>query len=105
MKRISCFGWKYLILAVVTAAWLTALGLALVPGTAKPCCFTNDGYQGICTVIPGKDETCESILAYLNNPMSTGKSYCRGTSVRGGWVTVDCKKGTPLEQPKTGSSH
>ena len=44
-------------------------------------------------MIPGEGETCQSILAYLNNPMSTGKSYCGGTAVRGGWVQVDCKTG------------
>jgi hypothetical protein len=103
MKRKSRFEWKYFIIAALTIAWLSALALALAPDTAKPCCFANDAYQGTCTVIPGKDETCEAILAYLNNPMSTGKSYCRGTSVRGGWIRVDCKKGTPLSSTKAGA--
>lgn len=55
------------------------------------CCFTNPRYTGVCVVEPGADETCASILAYLNNPQSQGKSYCESTSVRGGWRQVRCK--------------
>lgn len=64
-------------------------------GSPSPCCFANDHYESICKVAPGEGETCENILEYLNNPMSTGKAYCGGTSVRGGWVRVDCKTGKP----------
>ena len=39
---------------------------------------------------PAKDETCASILGYLNNPMSQGKSYCGNTTLRGGWTSVAC---------------
>ncbi|HET6900213.1 MAG TPA: hypothetical protein VFK70_17810 [Vicinamibacteria bacterium] len=56
------------------------------------CCFTNPRYTGVCVVEPGADETCASILAYLNNPQSQGKSYCGSTSVRGGWRQGRCKK-------------
>jgi len=56
------------------------------------CCFTNPRYSGVCVIEPGADETCASILAYLNNPNSQGKSYCGSTSVRGGWRQAPCKK-------------
>ena len=55
------------------------------------CCFTNPGYSGVCAVTPAKDETCQSILDYLNNPTSGGKSYCGGTDIRGGWQQTSCK--------------
>jgi S1-C subfamily serine protease len=49
------------------------------------------------------DETCNSILAYLNNQMSHGRSYCGFTNIRGGWRVSSCPTGqvTPvtLEQP------
>jgi hypothetical protein len=54
------------------------------------CCFTNPGYAGTCEVVPGPDETCASILAYLNNPMSQGKGYCGNTTIRGGWAEASC---------------
>ena len=58
---------------------------------AAPCCFTNPNYTGVCTVYPAEGETCADILAYLNNPMSAGKTYCGGTKIRGGWTQVDCE--------------
>jgi hypothetical protein len=61
-------------------------------GEAKePCCFTNQRYTGVCQVTPAEDESCASILAYLNNPNSSGKGYCGGTSIRGGWQQVSCE--------------
>jgi hypothetical protein len=63
-------------------------------GTAK-CCFANPRYSGKCVVEPGKDETCQSILEYLNNANSVGKGYCGGTDIRGGWAKVDCDKEEP----------
>ena len=56
-----------------------------------PCCFENPRYVGICEVDPAKDETCASILEFLNNPQSTGKSYCNSTAIRGGWKIVPCE--------------
>jgi hypothetical protein len=56
----------------------------------KPCCFKNPGYAGTCTVQPTEDETCASILAYLNNPVAEGKTYCGGTTIRRGWTEVSC---------------
>ena len=58
----------------------------------KPCCFANPGYAGTCKVQPAEDETCASILAYLDNPMAEGKSYCGGTTVRQGWTEVSCEE-------------
>ena len=58
----------------------------------EPCCFENPRYSGTCQVTPGEDETCSSILGYLNNPNSVGKSYCGNTKVRGGWTQVSCDK-------------
>jgi len=55
------------------------------------CCFTNPRYVGTCEVEPSKDETCASILEYLNNPQSQGRAYCASTNVRGGWKQVPCE--------------
>ena len=60
------------------------------PDSKSDCCFTNPGYSGVCTVKPGEDETCKSILDYLNNPTSSGKACCEGTNLRGGWKLVKC---------------
>ena len=80
-------------------AWIVLIvtGAALATATRsttqeKPkCCFTNPQYSGVCQVEPAKGESCDSILAYLNQPGSTGKTYCRSTDVRGGWQQVSCK--------------
>ena len=96
--------------AVVAILGLAVLTAAAVPGAAGPpddaraalaaraqqprppekCCFTNPAYSGTCEVVPGKDETCASILDYLNNPMSQGKGYCSNTTIRSGWKTAAC---------------
>ena len=78
--------------AVLAGALLVAAAPTRAADSPKPCCFTNDRYEGTCTVVPGDGETCQSILAYLNNPMSTGKTYCGSTIVRGGWALVSCDK-------------
>ncbi len=67
----------------------------------KPCCFRNPAYAGTCKVQPVEDETCASILAYLNNPMAEGKSYCGGTAVRQGWTEVSCEE-ERLERESSG---
>jgi len=46
---------------------------------------------GACEVEPAQDETCASILEYLNNLQSQGKNYCNSTNIRGGWKTVPCE--------------
>jgi hypothetical protein len=91
MKRVLRFGWGYVGIAVAVIVGLAVLVPALVAGSAEPCCFANDRYEGTCTVMPGEGEDCGSILSYLNNPMSAGKTYCGNTKVRGGWVQVDCR--------------
>ena len=55
------------------------------------CCFTNARYVGTCEVEPAKDQTCATVLDYLNNPQSQGKSYCGNTTIRGGWQQVPCE--------------
>jgi hypothetical protein len=55
------------------------------------CCYTNARYSGICSVDPGEGESCATILGYLNNPSSQGKSYCGNTSIRGGWEPKACE--------------
>ena len=88
----------------VTALCVTA---ALLLGMARsgrgaaaptPCCFTNERFAGECRVIPGDNESCGSILAYLNDPTSTGKTYCDRTTLRGDWIEVSCRTGTPKRQ-------
>ena len=59
---------------------------------SAPCCYTHPQYAGPCAVEPAKGETCASILAYLNNPRSQGKSYCSNTNIRGGWKQVKCAR-------------
>jgi hypothetical protein len=80
-------------LAVLAASLVLAAVLPLTAQAQKPattCCFNNQRYTGTCEVTPGEGESCASILAYLNNPSSTGKSYCGSTTIRGGWSQVQC---------------
>jgi len=98
MQYPLCPWLRRMCIAVAVAATIAVLISALAAGLEKPCCFTNSRYEGVCSIIPGETETCPSILAYLNNPMSTGKSYCGGTSIRGGWIQVDCKTGKSIMQ-------
>lgn len=58
----------------------------------EPCCFKNPRFSGICQVVPGPDESCGDILAYLNTPNTVGKSYCGKTEIRGGWTQVPCEE-------------
>ena len=91
--------------AVAALLLVASLAPAAKPGPAAPlacaaasaqdprpaCCFENPRYVGTCEVDPVKDETCASILEYLNNPQSTGKAYCNNSSIRGGWKIVPCE--------------
>jgi hypothetical protein len=54
------------------------------------CCFVNPNYQGVCAVTPAESESCDEILAYLNTPLSVGKTYCENSRIRGGWERVNC---------------
>jgi hypothetical protein len=58
---------------------------------AQDCCFANPQYAGICQVNPAEGETCATILDYLNNPNSAGKTYCDSTRIRGGWKQIACQ--------------
>lgn len=69
---------------------LSVAGIRAAAQTPGPCCFANPAYNGICVVKPGDQETCKSVLEYLNNPNSSGKTYCGGTTIRGGWKEVKC---------------
>ena len=97
----AIFGFAALVLAAATVpgaahspdstreALAARAGQQPAPQPEK-CCFTNPAYSGTCEVVPGKDETCRSILDYLNNPMSQGKGYCSNTTIRSGWKTAAC---------------
>jgi hypothetical protein len=104
MKRDRKFGWGLLGIAVAVVVGLAVLVPVLIAGSAEPCCFANDRYEGTCTVFPGEGEDCGSVLSYLNNPMSTGKTYCGNTRIRGGWVQVDCKTGKSVMQKSAAGS-
>jgi hypothetical protein len=71
---------------------LSRADAAVVQDSApQKCCFTNPRHAGTCEVTPAKDETCGSILGYLNNPNSLGKTYCSNTTIRGGWTSAACE--------------
>jgi len=92
MRMVLLLG---VVVAVAAVAGAIAVGTDDGPlsaeAAADTCCFTNPRYSGVCSVVPGEGETCGSILGYLNNPNSTGKAYCGGTPVRGGWSKVTCE--------------
>ena len=78
-------------LGVAGVVVLVAAGAARSAEAPEPCCFTNDQFAGVCRVVPAQDETCSSILGYLNNPASSGKAYCDSTTIRGGWAPTNCQ--------------
>ena len=93
MRMVLLLG---VVVAVAAVAGAIAVGtddgaLSVEAAAADTCCFTNPRFSGVCSVVPGEGETCGSILGYLNNPNSTGKAYCGGTPVRGGWSQVTCE--------------
>ena len=69
---------------------LIAVTAAAAATEARPCCFVNEAYAGVCRVVPANDESCAGILAYLNTPNSAGKTYCNATRIRGGWRETVC---------------
>lgn len=83
------------LVGVVLAMAVAAIMPARAADAPAACCFTNPEFAGVCRVVPGEDESCDTILSYLNNPNSTGKSYCDRTTVRGGWVQASCKPEQP----------
>ena len=76
---------------VLPAVPLLLLAAAALAEPPAPCCFNNPRYTGVCQVTPAGDETCASVLDYLNNAAAVGKGYCGGTNVRGGWQQVACQ--------------
>jgi hypothetical protein len=89
-RRIIAVSISILWLAGVAGAADVEEGRTVV--SKAPCCFENPRYSGTCKVVPGPEESCGDILAYLNNPNSVGKNYCGNTKVRGGWVEVSCEE-------------
>jgi len=81
MRRIALF-----------MVFALSAGEAIAKGPIAKCCFTNTAYAGVCEITPAKGESCKSILQYLNTPNATGKNYCGGTTVRGGWSQASCAK-------------
>jgi hypothetical protein len=100
LPRILGTGLAFLLAAAVSPAPVERPTRATCPEgvlseePARPtsCCFVNPSYAGVCVVQPTKDETCSSILAYLNNPESSGKIYCNNTAIRGNWRQVVCER-------------
>lgn len=79
--------------AAATTLWLVGSQAAVARAEEKAdCCFSNPSYAGVCRVKPAEGETCASVLSYLNTTMSTGKSYCNNTEIRGGWKRAACEK-------------
>jgi len=95
MKSTHCIAGIFIIALVLTCGAAVA---ADEPASATTldgsCCFENPRFSGTCKVTPGPDESCGSILGYLNNPNSVGKAYCGNTKVRGGWSQVSCEGAT-----------
>lgn len=91
MKKISVF-WGILLLMLAAAVLYTGSAVGQDDPKPAPCCFNHTGYPNPCKVIPAEDETCDSILEYLNTPGTGGKSYCNGSLLRGDWTAVDCNQ-------------
>jgi hypothetical protein len=53
MKGDRRFGWALVGVGVAAVIAVAVLVPALVASAAEPCCFTNDRYEGVCTVIAG----------------------------------------------------
>lgn len=69
------------------------LGLLAAPSGVEAeerCCLSNFRYAGGCMVVVRGQETCQDVLAYLNNFNSVGKYYCDNTVIRGGWSLGKC---------------
>ena len=90
---------KSLLLILITAFLLIGVQLIADDENNEPaqCCFVNPNYQGVCAVSPAEGESCDEILAYLNTPLSVGKTYCDNSRIRGGWERVNCPE--PEDNP------
>jgi hypothetical protein len=74
--------------AVLLALWACCVPADADAGT-KLCCFNNWRFSGSCVVQIGDGESCGDVLGVLDNMMSA-PGYCGGTTIRGGWATVEC---------------
>jgi hypothetical protein len=99
MPRIGRIGIRVLFAGAIL---LASIGTARSANTAEPCCFANEAFTGVCRVVPEQNESCASILAYLNKPNTSGKTYCGASNVRGGWRQVTC--GDRSSGPKSPAS-
>ena len=75
------------LLGVMFLSMLAASGEPDDTEKELPCCFHHHSYAGRCVVV-AENEQCHDVLLYLNDPRGTGKTYCRSTSLRGGWTQV-----------------
>lgn len=85
-----------LIAAVTVVGAIAASAGPAARGTTEDpdrrlCCVANPRFAGVCAVELGPNETCQDVLAYLNNATSVGKTYCGNTPIRGGWKQVPCE--------------
>ena len=92
MSRLTGWMTRAAVLLLLAASTSAPARQQDQPPPPQKCCFTNAGYSGVCEIQPAKDETCATILAYLNNPMAQGKNYCGSTQVRSGWKSVACER-------------
>jgi len=96
MKRVQgAWPTAFVALAAVTAAIAASAApshRAAARAEERTCCVANPRHAGICEVTLGQDETCQDVLAYLNNASSVGKTYCGNTTIRGGWKQVACEE-------------
>ena len=76
-------------LTVLTAILAASVG-ATGASAADTCCYANARFSGPCVVTLAPGETCSSVLAYLNNLSSGGKTYCGSTPIRRGWSHTTC---------------
>ena len=75
------------------AALCAVMVLPSVAQAQEMCCLNNFRFMGGCMVVRSGSETCQSILAYLNDFNSVGKYYCDNTMIRGGWSLSECNAG------------
>lgn len=97
---------RRIVAVAISILWLSGVSVAADTDESRsvngqqPCCFENPRFTGTCRVVPGPEESCGDILAYLNNPNSVGKNYCGNTKVRGGWTMVSCEEASTAAASK-----
>ena len=81
-----------LVIAVMTVVFVAPAEVQ----ADESCCLNNYRFAGGCMVVARGQETCQDVIAYLNNFNSVGKYYCDNTMVRGGWSLSDCGNSAQL---------